>query len=164
MHNAGLTGKYLGVPTIIGRTKKEVFAYIKDKVWRRLCGWNRKFLSQAGKEILLKSVAQATLSFVMSVFLLPSSLSMELESMMNSFGGAGIRKRGKGLVQLLCISKNERGLAFRKLHLHNVFLVAKHAWRMLVNPKSLVGRIFEAKYFPNSRVTSVLKRRFSGTP
>ena len=79
MTNAGLAGKYLGVPAIIGRNKKAIFAYIKDKVWRKLCGWNKKFLSLAGKEILLKAVAQATPSFVMNVFLLPISLCLEFE-------------------------------------------------------------------------------------
>ena len=85
MVNSSLEEKYLGVPAIIWDNKKAVFAYIKEKVWRRLCGWNRKLLSPEGKEILLKAVAQAISSFVMSVFLLPTSLCMELERMMNSF-------------------------------------------------------------------------------
>ena len=46
MTNASLAGKYLGLPTIIKLNKKEIFVYIKDKVWRRLCEWNQKLLSQ----------------------------------------------------------------------------------------------------------------------
>ena len=74
MVNSSLEEKYLGVSAI--------FAYIKDKVWRRLCGWNRKLLSHTRKEIFLTVIAQAILSFVMSVFLLLTSLYMELERMM----------------------------------------------------------------------------------
>ena len=80
MVNSSLAEKYLGVPAIIGRNIKVVFTYIKDKVWRRLCGWNHKLLSLTGKEIILKVVVQAIPSFVTSVFLLPISLCSELES------------------------------------------------------------------------------------
>ncbi|XP_075654704.1 uncharacterized protein LOC142624852 [Castanea sativa] len=51
--------KYLGLPPIIGRGKKQAFADIKLKVQSKLNGWKGKLLSQAGKEVLIKSVAQA---------------------------------------------------------------------------------------------------------
>ena len=47
---------YLGLPTLIGRSKTKAFASIKDRVWKRLQDWKLKFLSQAGKEILLKAM------------------------------------------------------------------------------------------------------------
>ena len=49
--------KYLGIPAAVGRNKAAIFAYIKEKVWRRLNRCNKKFLSTTGKEILLKVVA-----------------------------------------------------------------------------------------------------------
>lgn len=61
-------GKYLGLPSMIDRSKKEVFAFIKNRVWNRLHAWNQKFLSRAGKEILLKTVAQALLNYKMGDF------------------------------------------------------------------------------------------------
>ncbi|XP_019175433.1 PREDICTED: uncharacterized protein LOC109170737 [Ipomoea nil] len=48
-------GKYLGLPAFVGRNKKAAFAYIEDKIKQRIGSWNKKLLSQAGKEILLKS-------------------------------------------------------------------------------------------------------------
>ena len=57
-------GLYLGTPSFVGRSKKKVFEYIKDRVWKKLNGWNTKKLSRAGKEILLKTVAQAIPTFV----------------------------------------------------------------------------------------------------
>ena len=77
--------KYLGLPTLIGRNKKEVFTYVKESLWHRLQGWRTKNLSRAGKEVLLKTVAQALPNYVMNVFLLPHELCLELERMMNSF-------------------------------------------------------------------------------
>lgn len=78
-------GRYLGLPSLIGRSKKKVFAYLKDRLWRKIQGWSVKNLSKAGKAVLIRSVAQAVPSYAMSCFLLPRSLCKELERMMNSF-------------------------------------------------------------------------------
>ncbi|XP_019161408.1 PREDICTED: uncharacterized protein LOC109158044 [Ipomoea nil] len=48
-------GKYLGLPAFVGKNKKMAFAYIEDKIKQRIGSWNKKLLTQAGKEILLKS-------------------------------------------------------------------------------------------------------------
>lgn len=49
--------RYLGLPTYIGSSKKDVFQNVQDKVWKKLKGWKEGYLSQAGREILIKSVA-----------------------------------------------------------------------------------------------------------
>jgi hypothetical protein len=54
-------GKYLGLPTCIGRSRAQCFAYIKERIWRRIQGWKERLMSMASKEILIKAVAQATL-------------------------------------------------------------------------------------------------------
>jgi hypothetical protein len=30
------TGTYLGLPSMVGRSKKETFAFIKDRIWKRI--------------------------------------------------------------------------------------------------------------------------------
>ena len=37
--------KYLGLPSLVGRRKKESFNFIKEKIWRKLQGWEGKLLS-----------------------------------------------------------------------------------------------------------------------
>ena len=54
-------------------------------MWNIFEGWQAKLLSQAGKEVLLKTVAEAIPTFCMSSFLLLVSSCQELEKMMNSF-------------------------------------------------------------------------------
>ena len=78
-------GCYLGLPSLIGKNKKVIFSFVKDKAWRKIQGWRKKALSKVGKEILLKKVVQVVPTYVISVFLLPISLCNELERMMNSF-------------------------------------------------------------------------------
>ena len=70
--------KYLGLPMVIGRTKKQVFSYIKERVIKRLSNWKEKLLSNAGKEVLLKSVVLALRTYAMSCCRLPKGLCVDL--------------------------------------------------------------------------------------
>ena len=73
--------KYLGLLVVVGRNKKESLRYIKERVWNKIQGWREKLLSQAGREVLLKAVVQAILSFTMSYFKLQVRLCNEIEAM-----------------------------------------------------------------------------------
>ena len=78
-------GRYLWFPSLIGKSKKAIFGFLKDRLWKRLHGWKNRFLSKEGKEISIKLVAQAIPSYCMSTFLLPKTLCDELQKMMNLF-------------------------------------------------------------------------------
>ena len=43
--------KYLGLPSMIGRSKKQVFNEIKERVGKKLMGWKEKLLSIGVREI-----------------------------------------------------------------------------------------------------------------
>lgn len=47
-------GTYLGLPTQVGLNKKKVFAFLKDRVWKKLNSWKCHFLSRAGKRLCLR--------------------------------------------------------------------------------------------------------------
>ena len=50
--------KYLSLPSLIGRKKKKAsFVYIKERVWQKLQGWEKKLLSQVAREVFIKAVA-----------------------------------------------------------------------------------------------------------
>ena len=78
------TGRYLGLPSLIGISKRKIFSFLKDRLWKSLQGWKNRFLSKVGKEVLIKSIAQAIPSYYMSTFLIPISLCEELQKIMNS--------------------------------------------------------------------------------
>ncbi|XP_031116020.1 uncharacterized protein LOC116019789 [Ipomoea triloba] len=145
-------GKYLGLLSFIGREKRAVFSYIEDKIKHRIGSWSKRLLLQAGKEVLLKSVAQSMPTFSMSVFLLPESVCLSIERTMNRYWWGSGNERGihwKALDRL-CIPKRHGGLGFKDLRAFNLAMLGKQAWRFLTRPNSLVARIYKARYFPRS--------------
>lgn len=58
-------GKYLGLPTLWGRSKSEALNFVKERLLRKIGGWKQGLLSQAGRDILIKSVAQAVPTYPM---------------------------------------------------------------------------------------------------
>lgn len=77
--------KYLGLPSLIGRSRVRSFKNIQGRIWDRINGWKEKLLTHAGKEVLLKSVIQAIPTYTMSVFNLPKTLCKWINSMMLRF-------------------------------------------------------------------------------
>ncbi|BBN67416.1 Ribonuclease H-like superfamily protein [Prunus dulcis] len=78
-------GKYLGLPTMWGRSKKEALQFVKEKLLRKLSGWKQSLLSQAGREVLIKAVAQAVPNYLMGVFLIPKTFCTKMESEIANF-------------------------------------------------------------------------------
>lgn len=96
--------KYLGLPVVLGRSKKEVFSLVKDKIWKKLKGWKVKSLSRAGKEILIIYVAEAISNDVMSCFKFLRVSTRRWNLSWLSFVGAQLMFIGKfiGLAERNC--------------------------------------------------------------
>lgn len=77
--------KYLGLPSMIGRSKKQVFNEIKEREGKKLMGWKEKLLSIKGREILIKVMAQVLPTYTMGCFLLPKSLCDDIDGMIRNF-------------------------------------------------------------------------------
>ena len=156
--------QYLGLPSIIGRSKRKAFDGLKDRLWKRLNGWQEHFLSIAGKETLIKAVAQAIPIYTMQCFMLPKSFCHDLNSMVSKFWRG--QQTGRDKIHWLkwgklCKAKDGGGLGFRDLHLFNLALLAKQGWRLIQNPHSLVARVLKAKYYPS---TSFLNAKLGHNP
>jgi hypothetical protein len=63
-----MSERYLGMPVYVGQNRKDVFAYLKKRIWARIQGWKEKMLSWVGNEVLIKAVAQAIPTFVVGCF------------------------------------------------------------------------------------------------
>ncbi|XP_019191221.1 PREDICTED: uncharacterized protein LOC109185721 [Ipomoea nil] len=145
-------GKYLGLPSFIGRNKRVVFSYVEDKIRQRVTSWNKKLLSQAGKEVLLKSVAHSMPTFSMSVFLLPESVCLSIQRTMNRYWWGKGPDRGIHwkVWDRLCVPKKFGGLGFKDLRAFNLAMLGKQVWRFLTDPGSLAARVYKAWYYPKT--------------
>ena len=77
--------KYLGLLAMVGRNKRASFDHLKQKIWKMLQGCEGKLLSQAEREVPIKSVIQAIPTYMMSCFKLPITLCHEIESLVRKF-------------------------------------------------------------------------------
>lgn len=48
--------KYLRLPNLVGRGKKQSFQILKDRIANRIDSWSSRVLSQGGKEVFMKLV------------------------------------------------------------------------------------------------------------
>ena len=70
---------------VVGKNRQASLNYIKDIVWSKLQGWKKKLLSQDGKEVFLRAVVQAILTFAMGCFKLPLGLCRDIEMLIRKF-------------------------------------------------------------------------------
>ncbi|CAK8565736.1 unnamed protein product [Lathyrus sativus] len=89
------TGKHFSFPSMNGRSRKTTFSYIKYRIWNKINSWRGRALSKAGREVMIKSVLQAILPYVMSLFILPDAVCNNIEKLLNSFWwGGGSNNKG----------------------------------------------------------------------
>ncbi|KAF7842708.1 putative ribonuclease H protein At1g65750 family [Senna tora] len=81
----GDLGKYLGVPIILSRVRKETYDYILTRVKNKLNNWKCKSLSLAGRITMAKSVIAAIPIYPMQATVLPSSICDEVERKNRAF-------------------------------------------------------------------------------
>lgn len=150
----GHSRKYLGLPIYIGKSKRKAFAYLKDRIWRCIQG-KEKMLSKAGKEVLIKAVAQAISVYAMACFDLTKSFCDQLSSMICRYWWSQMDKENKVhwvSWETMTWPKRKGGLGFRNLHHFNIAMLARQTWRLLQNPKTLCAKVLSSKYYPDGQI------------
>jgi len=138
--DGSLPVRYLGVPLITTRLYRNDCKGLVDKVKARLNDWRNKSLSFAGRLQLIISVLSSMQIYWASIFILPISITKEIEKLMRGFLWChGELKRGKAKVswKTVCLPKTQGGLGVKSLADWNLALMASHSWRILTNKDSL---------------------------
>lgn len=153
--------KYLGLPLVLGRSKKNVFASIRKRVTKKKKNWKSKFLIAVGKEVLLKLVIQALPVYTMFVFKLPKGLYQELTKLMANFwwsNGDNEKRMHWNAWDTITEAKEKGGLGglgFKDLQAFNVALLCKQVWRLIIKPNLLMSKVLKQKYFPKDDLFQV---------
>ncbi|CAL9001924.1 unnamed protein product [Prunus brigantina] len=146
-------GRYLGLTADFGASKQWVFEEVRNKINAKLMGWSEQYLSQAGKEVLIKAVAMAMPNYAMSCFQLPINLCKEIEREIIWYWWKG-HKEHKGIHWVgwhhLSMMKEAGGMGFRDLRCFNLAMLAKIGWRIIKYPDSLLATTYRDKYFRSS--------------
>jgi hypothetical protein len=100
--------KYLGLPTPEGRMNRGKFQNLQAKLCKRILQWGD--LSQGGKEVLIKAVAQALPTYIMGVFKLPFSVCDDLTRLIRNFWWGA--DRGKRKMHWMIKPKSDGVLVF----------------------------------------------------
>nr|XP_025669016.1 uncharacterized protein LOC112767341 [Arachis hypogaea] len=77
--------RYLGLLARWGRSKNRALEWIKEKILDKMQGWKEKLLNQVGKEVLIKVVIQAILTYAMKVIKFPKSFCKRIEAAIARF-------------------------------------------------------------------------------
>lgn len=129
----------LGLPTFFLRSKRIQFSSLRDRLCNRSNWRAAKLFSTDGREVLIKSILQAILSYAMSCFKILISLYKELEQLCAKFWWRS-SNRNSGVHWATWppfVSQNSWGLGFRSRVEFNKALIAKQVWRIIQYPDSL---------------------------
>lgn len=121
--------RYLGLPNLVGCSKKLAFQTLKDKIKNKIYGWGTRFLSQSGREVFVNFVLQAIPLYSMMCFLLPKTFCHDLKALIaRSWWQKGHDRQGIHWCtwRKLCDPKDSGGLGFQSMQHFNIALLMKH--------------------------------------
>jgi hypothetical protein len=121
----GFEDKYLGLPTPDDRMHMGKFQKLQEQLAKRILLWGD--MSQGGKEVMIKVIAQSLASYIMGVFKPPFFVCDDLMKLVHDFwwgSSVGTRKTHWIGWSKLRRSKLQGGMGFRDMHISNQALLA----------------------------------------
>jgi hypothetical protein len=146
--------RYLGIPLFLAGKKRDSFIDLKERILAKVIGWKARLLSQAARTTLIKSVANAIPTYLMSLFFLPKSLCLEINSILRKFWWGFPQDKKHNLSFLswekICQPKALGGLGICSMEFINSSLLARLSWKMLSNEPLLWVEALKGKYLKHS--------------
>ena len=125
---------YLGMPLSAHKLPNLVFSTYIERIEKSLSSWQASLLNTMGRVVLINSVLDSKLIYVMSSMQLPPGLLQQVDKLRRAFLWAGDQNTSssKCLVALqnVCTTKELGGLGIKDLGTHNICLLLKLIHRL----------------------------------
>lgn len=139
--------KYLGNPILFKRHKNLCFDSLISKIKKKIQSWQANVLSQAGRNILVKSIVSSLSVYNMSVLQLPKETLNSMDKMMRKLWW-GVKRNFIPLNGVHVNPLRKGGLVLEKSKENNMAVLGKTAWRCITHENLLCTKIIKAKYCP----------------
>ena len=153
--------KYLGLPIINGRVTKNLFNSIITKMNLKLNVWYNKYLSLAGRTVLINSTLQTIPYYAMAAFNLPIGVKHGIQKTMKHYfwnTTNSSNRKAKAPWSLISSLKMQGGLGIKDVNTMNKAFQMKIIWKLLVDNNSLFSKVLKAKYYPHSSILNTSKK------
>ena len=78
-------GTYLGTPIFTSRRIASSYEYLVENIWKRIEGWQTKYLSMAGRATLIKASITSIPAYAMQTMLLPQKICHRIDKLSCNF-------------------------------------------------------------------------------
>ncbi|KAL5861836.1 hypothetical protein ACOSQ4_003132 [Xanthoceras sorbifolium] len=134
--------KYLGIPLISTKLMAVDCRVLVDRIVARVKSWTSRVLSFTRRlHQLIQSVLFSIQVYWSSIFILPKSVVVKVETTLRSFlwKGSDLGKEGAKVAwSSVCLSKEEGGLGIKSVECWNKSAIIKHLWAICSNLRYFV--------------------------
>ena len=125
---------YLGLPLSDAKLNLSAFTPLIARANKQLTGWQAMFLNPKGKQVLVNSVVDSAISYLMAAMLLPAETIESLDQKRRTFIWSG-KDRTNGARCLVawnqvCMPKEKGGLGVKDVAVQNQCLLLKLLHRL----------------------------------
>lgn len=128
--------------------------------------WCGREASCAGREVLIKSIAQAVPTYSMGCFLLPKNICKKMRMAISNYwwGSSADNRRIHWMSwDRLTHPKSEGGMGFKDLRCFNLAMLGKQGWRLITNPESLCAKVLKGRYYHDSDFMQATRKRHASS-
>lgn len=127
--------RYLGIPFSVKPSLKDMWLWIKDKIFRKLNKWNHRLLSLAGRVQVCQKILSSYSIYYSSVWMFSNYQILEIQKAIRHFlwsDGNGSRKAHSVKWDWCHLEKSLGGLGLKDLKLQGMALASKWILQSLV--------------------------------
>ncbi|KAL9670582.1 hypothetical protein QQ045_008135 [Rhodiola kirilowii] len=152
---------YLGVPLHGKRLKGADFSMIIDKMTSKIKAWSSRFLSYAGRLVLVKHVLSFIGSYWMRVLIFPKCVLKKISAICRNYLWTGAASRRRNLVtwKVVCKPKHVGGLGILNLSIFNKALLLGQFWDVAQKKDSMWIKWMNIYFFKDHSIWQMMGKK-----